>query len=123
MRNILRIEGGLNMSYFTAKKLKEARVNAGLSQDDVAAVLKISRRKVTAMEADENPILVDDVIQLSYLYKVDVREFLFESYIDQGEEQVLFNRYASVFRLFDQLSDKDKEDVVWVLKQRIKGYI
>lgn len=111
------------MSYITAKKLKEARVNAGLSQDDVAAVLKISRRKVTAMEADENPILVDDVIQLSYLYKIDVREFLFESYIDQGEEQVLFNRYASVFRLFDQLSDKDKEDVVWVLKQRIKGYI
>ncbi|MEE3472589.1 MAG: helix-turn-helix transcriptional regulator [Butyrivibrio hungatei] len=111
------------MSYFTAKMLKEARNNAGLSQEDVAAVLKISKRKVAAMEKDENPILVDDLIQLSYLYKIDVREFLFESYIDQGEEQVLFNRYASVFRLFDQLSDKDKEDVVWVLKQRIKGYI
>ena len=111
------------MSYFTARKLKEARINAGLSQDDVATVLKVSRRKVSSMEADENPILVDDLIQLSYLYKMDVREFLFESYIDQGEEQVLFNHYASVFKLYDQLSDRDKEDVVWVLKQRIKGYI
>jgi len=26
-----------------------------------------------------------------------------------------------LYRIFDQLGDKDKEDVVWVLKQRIAG--
>ena len=32
-------------------------------------------------------------------------------------------RYISLYRLFDQLGDKDKEDVAWVLKQRIAGLI
>ena len=33
--------------------------------------------------------------------------------------KVIYRKY----RLFDQLDDKDKEDVAWVLKQRIAGLI
>ena len=43
--------------------------------------------------------------------------------IEEKEEQILCNRYGSFLKLFDQLSDRDKEDVVWVIKQRINGTI
>ena len=51
--------------------------------------------------------------------KMSVREFIIESYVDEKEEQVLCNRYDSFLKIFDHLSDRDKEDVVWVIKQRI----
>lgn len=111
------------MSVFTARKLKEARISAQLSQEDVAKVLKITDRKLRSIEANEHPITVDDLLELAKLYKVDVRELLFEEYVEAGEEQILCNRYASFLRIFDKLSDRDKEDVIWVIKQRVNGCI
>ncbi|MBO6208739.1 MAG: hypothetical protein J6O73_17675 [Lachnospiraceae bacterium] len=46
-----------------------------------------------------------------------------EPYVEAGEEQILCNRYASFVRLFDRLSDREKEDVIWVIKQRLNGAI
>ena len=109
------------MSVFTAKKLKEARNNSGLSQDQAADLMKISRRKLQSIEANEASVSVDDIVEFAKLYKVDVRELIMESYVDEKEEQILCNRYSSFLKLFDQLSDRDKEDVIWVIKQRISG--
>jgi len=111
------------MSVFTAKMLKEARNTAGLSQDEAANAMKISRRKLQLIEANESAISVDDIVEFAKLYKVDIRELILESYVDEKEEQILCNRYGSFLKLFDQLSDRDKEDVVWVIKQRINGTI
>ena len=109
------------MSVFTAKKLKEARNSSGLSQDEAANAMKISRRKLQSIEANEATVSVDDIVEFAKLYKVDVRELILESYVDDNEELILCNRYGSFLKLFDQLSDRDKEDVVWVIKQRING--
>lgn len=109
------------MSVFTAKKLKEARNSSGLSQDEAANAMKISRRKLQSIEANEATVSVDDIVEFAKLYKVDVRELILESYVDEKEELILCNRYGSFLKLFDQLSDRDKEDVVWVIKQRING--
>ena len=131
-RKMLRIEGGLKMSVFTAKMLKEARNSAGLSQDEAANAMKISRRKLQLIEANEAAVSVDDIVAFARLYRVDVRELILDflmaslreiGYIDEKEEQILCNRYSSFLKMFDQLSDKDKEDIVWVIKQRIKGRI
>ena len=111
------------MSVFTAKKLKEVRNAAGFSQEEAAKKMKISERKLRSIEANEHPISVDDVLDFAKLYKLDVRELLLESYVEQSEEQILCNRYISLVRLYDQLSDRDKEDVIWVIKQRIAGRI
>ena len=111
------------MSLFTANKLRETRNRANLSQAEAAKAMKMSERKLRSIEADEHPISVDDILEFAKLYKVDVRELLLESYIDSGEEQILCNRYASFVKLFDKLSDKEKEDVIWVIKQRISGLI
>ncbi len=111
------------MSVFSAKKLKEARSAAGFSQEEAAKKMKISERKLRSIEANEHPISVDDVLDFAKLYKVDVRELILESYVDEKEELILCNRYGSFLKLFDQLSDKDKEDIVWVVKQRVAGRI
>jgi transcriptional regulator with XRE-family HTH domain len=111
------------MSDFTAKKLKETRNKVGLSQEEVAQALKISPRKVRTIEANESQPTSDEIVEFARLYKVDVRELLLESYAEESEEQILCNRYISLCRLYDQLSTKDKEDVFWVIKQRIAGLI
>ena len=111
------------MSVFTTKKLKEARNEAHLTQDEVANALKMSVRKIKSIEAGEHLVSVDDILDFAKLYKVDVRELILESYAEQSEEQILCNRYISLLKLYDQLSDRDKEDVIWVIKQRIAGRI
>lgn len=123
MCTIVHIEEGLKMSEFTARKLREARKAAGLNQDEVAGRLKISRRNLGYLESGEREVTSDEIVEFAKLYKVDVRELLLESYAEESEEQILCNRYISLCRLYDQLSTKDKEDVFWVIKQRIAGLI
>lgn len=123
MCTIVHIEEGLKMSEFTARKLREARKAAGLNQDEVAERLKISRRNLGYLESGEREVTSDEIVEFAKLYKVDVRELLLESYAEESEEQILCNRYISLCRLYDQLSTKDKEDVFWVIKQRIAGLI
>ena len=111
------------MSDFTAKKLKETRSNVGFSLDEVAERMHISRRRLIYIESGEREVTSDEIVEFAKLYKVDVRELLLESYVEECEEQILCNRYISLCRLYDQLSTKDKEDVFWVIKQRIAGLI
>jgi len=111
------------MSDFTAKKLKEARTKSGLSLDEASERMKISRRRLGYIESNNNQPTSDEIVEFAKLYKVDVRELLLESYAEESEEQILCNRYISLCRLYDQLSTKDKEDVFWVIKQRIAGLI
>lgn len=111
------------MSVFTAKKLKEARNLAGMSQDEAANAMKISRRRLQTIEANESQVTSDEIVDFAKLYHVDVRELFLESYNEEEQERILSNRYGSLTKLYDQLSDRDKEDVIWVIKQRIEGRI
>lgn len=108
---------------FIAKKLKETRVKVGLSQPVVAKRLHISERKLRSLESGETDVTAEEILEFAQLYKVDVRELLLESYAEIGEEQILCNRYHSLLKLYDQLRDNDKEDIYWVVKQRVEGKI
>lgn len=111
------------MSSFTAKMIKEARINANLSQEEAAKALGITDRTLRSFENNQHPVSVDDLLNMAKLYKTDIREFILENYVEEKEEQILCNRYGSFLKLFDKLSDRDKEDVVWVIKQRLEGRI
>ena len=111
------------MSKFTANKLKEARAKAGFSQEEVAKRMQISRRRLSYIETNEYQPTADEIVEFAKHYKVDVRELLLEDYAEVGVEQVLCNRYYSLEKLYDQLRDKDKEDIYWVIKQRVEGKI
>ena len=111
------------MSVFTALKLKEARISSNLSQEEVAKRMNMSRRRLASLEANGAQITVDELLEFANLYQVNVVSLILEDYEEPGEEQILCKRYASFLKLLDQLSDKDREDVIWVIKQRVAGYI
>ncbi len=111
------------MSKFTANKLKEARAKADFSQEEVAKRMQISRRRLSHIETNEYQPTADEIVEFAKLYKVDVRELLLEDYAEVGMEQVRCNRYYSLVKLYDQLRDKDKEDIYWVIKQRVEEKI
>lgn len=95
------------MSEFTAKKLKEARVRAGFTQDEAAKLMNLKKTTMSEMEAGKRSISADELAQFSRIYEVDVRELLFLEFTEAGEEQRLAAKYSSFFKLLEKLSDRD----------------
>lgn len=116
-------EGGLKMSEFTAKKLKEARVRAGLSQDKAANLMNVAKRAISEMEAGKRSISADELAQFSRIYEVDVRELLFVEFTEAGDEQRLTAKYSSFLKLLKKISDREVEDVYWVIKRKVEGLL
>ena len=77
------------MSVFTGKKLKEARVLSGLSQNEAAKKMNMSRRSLSYIETGEREVTSDQIVDFAKLYNIDVREVLLESYVTESEEQLL----------------------------------
>jgi DNA-binding XRE family transcriptional regulator len=74
------------MSEFTAKKIKEARVRAGITQDEAATLIKIKKSTISDIESAKRNITADELAQFSRIYNVDVRELLFVDFTAEGEE-------------------------------------
>lgn len=111
------------MSEFTGKKLKEARVKKGLSQDEAANLMNVAKRAISEMEAGKRSISADELAQFSRIYNVDVRELLFVEFTEAGDEQRLTAKYSSFLKLLEKLSDREVEDVYWVIKEAGKTVI
>ena len=43
--------------------------------------------------------------------------------VSAGEEQRLAAKYSSFFKLLEKLSDRDIEDVYWVIKRKVEGLL
>ena len=108
------------MSVFIAKKIKEARVNAHMTQEEAAMQINISRNRLAEIETNKRQVFAEEIVQLSEIYGIDVRELLLEQFVEESEEVILARRYSSFLKIIDQLSDRDKEDVYWVLSKRVK---
>ena len=111
------------MSEFTGKKLKEARVKKGLSQDEAANLLNVAKRAISETEAGKRSISADELAQFSRIYNVDVRELLFVEFTEAGDEQRLTAKYSSFLKLLEKLSDREVEDVYWVIKRKVEGLL
>ena len=99
------------MSEFTAKKLKEARMKAEITQDEAAALMNVTRRAISEMEAGKRSVSAEELAQFSRIYKGDVRELLFVEFTEAGDEQRLTAKYSSFLKLLEKLSDREVEDV------------
>jgi len=62
-----------------AKRLKEARTLAGLSQGHVATILKLHRPSVSEIEAGNRRVSAEELAQLAELYDVSVAWLLGEA--------------------------------------------
>ena len=108
------------MSEFTGKKLKEARVKKGLSQDEADNLMNVAKRAISEMEAGKRSISADELAQFSRIY---VRELLFVEFTEAGDEQRLTAKYSSFLKLLEKLSDREVEDVYWVIKRKVEGLL
>lgn len=111
------------MSEFTAKKLKEARMKAEITQDEAAALMNVTRRAISEMEAGKRSVSAEEPAQFSRIYKVDVRELLFVEFTEAGDEQRLTAEYSSFLKLLEKPSDREVEDVYWVIKRKVEGLL
>lgn len=109
------------MSEFTAKKLKEARMKAKITQDEAAALMNVTRRVISEMEAGKRSVSAEELAQFSRIYKVDVRELLFVEFTEAGDEQSLTAKYSSFLKLLEKPSDREVEDVYWAIKRKVEG--
>jgi Zn-dependent peptidase ImmA (M78 family)/transcriptional regulator with XRE-family HTH domain len=86
------------------KRLKEARQNCGVSQEDAAEAIGVPRTAIVHLEAGNRSISTVELLDLARLYKRPVIEFLAEE--DAVEEDIL----VALHRLTgDDLTDSDVE--------------
>lgn len=90
-----------------AARLRDAREYLGMSQDEVAAALKLSRPAITNIESGSRKVEAVELDQLSKLYARPVTYFLSGEQANQpSSEKVAF--YA---RTLKGLSEKDLSEV------------
>ncbi len=58
------------------EKVKKMRMDKGLSQQDLANVLKISRVSISQIESNKRQLMINELIQLSQLFNISLDEFL-----------------------------------------------
>ncbi|MBF3409314.1 helix-turn-helix transcriptional regulator [Burkholderia pseudomallei] len=88
-----------------AQRLREAREYVGLSQEDVATALGISRPAVTNIEAGTRKVEAVELDKLSQLYGQTVQ------YLLTGESATSDSRLAFLARATDGLSEQDLEEL------------
>lgn len=74
-----------------AKRLKEARIQAGLSQEQAAKILKIQRPTISEIEAGRRKVSAEEIIEFSKIYRVESSWLLLEENKDL-RSQVLENQ-------------------------------
>ena len=88
-----------------AARLKDAREYLGLSQDDVATAIGISRPAVTNIESGNRKVEAVELAQLAKLYGRPV------NYLLSGENEEVPEKFAFYARTFKDLSEKDLDEV------------
>ena len=82
-----------------------------------------TKRAISQIEADKRVLSADELAQFSRIYNVDVRELLFVEFTEAGDEQRLTAKYSSFLKLLEKLSDREVEDVYWVIKRKVEGLL
>lgn len=88
-----------------ASRLREAREYLGLSQEEVAAALKVSRPAVSNIESGSRKVEALELEQLSKLYGKSVGYFL------TGERENADEKVAFAARALQGLSARDLDEV------------
>src|SRR5271154_1581858 len=78
------------------RRLKAARESCGLTQDDVAAELELSRSTVAQIELGNRGVSGIELGKLAFLFGRDMREFLATEYLDADPLGVLFRSETEV---------------------------
>lgn len=102
-------------------RLKQARINKGFSQADVAEFLHISRQSISRWETGKTYPDIDNLVELSLYYEVSIDELLTETKILQQE---INEKTEQMNKNMEEIEEKQKKltqlfstesDESWVL--------
>ena len=91
-----------------ASRLKDARVFAGLSQEQAAIQLELQRPAISEIEAGKRKVSAEEIIRFASLYKVDTSWLLLEESDNQ--------EYKFAARELSKLKKDDIQKLLQVLK-------
>ncbi len=88
------------------KKLREARNSMNMHQSVAAEKMGMSRPTLSAIETDKRQVTTDELVQFAELYKVEVRELLYEAHDARN------NRITEYYKKFTALSEEKQKEVM-----------
>lgn len=96
-----------------ATRIKEARVMAGLSQDQAAKKLKLQRPAISEIESGKRKVSAEEIIQLADLYKVDTSWLLLQ---DNQNDLNLSEQVKFAARELSKLKPDEMNKVIDIIK-------
>lgn len=105
---------GRSMDKTIGIRLKEARNNVGMYQEDAARSMGMSRPTLSAIEAGKRAVTAEEIKDFAGLYHVTTNWLLFGA--DQEEENRL-QRLGAYYQLFMKLSGQEQKEVIQFMEQ------
>ena len=109
-----------NFNRHLGSKLRMRRLALGLTQTKVAQAINVTFQQIQKYEKGTNGISSLRIMQLGNILKVPVMYFFEDYHVDSdavkdntGEEDL---NYSFLAKLFSNLSDKQKEKILQILK-------
>ena len=96
-----------------AERLKEARVLAGLSQENAAKILELQRPAISEIESGRRKVSAEEIIQFANLYKVSTSWLLLK---DEEQEIEMNNELRLAARELSKMSDIDRKRLLDILR-------
>lgn len=91
------------------KKLKAAREFLGLTQEQVASTLNMTRNMIVNIENNNRTIKSDELYKFSKLYGISMEEIV-------SDEKEINMNVPLFARGFESLSEKDQQEILNLIK-------
>ncbi|WP_293295212.1 helix-turn-helix transcriptional regulator [Allomuricauda sp.] len=103
-------EEGLSDREKIAKRLKEARIQAGLSQVQAAKLIDIQRPTISEIEAGRRKVSAEEIIQFAEFYGVS------STWLLSGSNESKDHNFQFAARELEKLSEEDIKKLIDILK-------
>ena len=93
------------------ERLKKLRKYLGLTQQQVASILNVGRDAILRIEKGDRKIDVEELMNFSKLYNISMDELT-------SNEHTINNNEVAFARGFNELSDKDKKEILSLIEYK-----
>jgi transcriptional regulator with XRE-family HTH domain len=94
-----------------AERLKEARLAAGLSQDNAAKIAEMQRPAISEIESGKRKVSAEEIIKFSRMYKVSTSWLLLKE-----EETEISDQMKIAARELSKMSEANRKKLLDILK-------
>lgn len=105
------------MDYEIIEKLRELRKQKGITQENLAEKLDISRSKVSSWETNKREMNITEAIKLADLYDVSLDNLFERNYINEREYIKISDKFLSN----GKISLKEKANIIELIKESLKN--